>query len=123
MGKVTLSIATALGLALGGCSYPPFVQVRMPPVDGATLRAPPDADHKDGVFSGAHGTQLYEQWWRPRTEPRGVVVVVHGLKDHSTRYRGLAERLVKEGFAVHAFDLRGHGRSEGVRVWVDRFDD
>jgi alpha-beta hydrolase superfamily lysophospholipase len=123
MTQVTLTIVGALGLALGGCSYPPFTPVRMPPVDGAVVVAPPDAEHKDGVFEGVHGTKLYEQWWRPRAEPRGVVVVVHGLKDHSTRYRALAERLVKAGFAVHAFDLRGHGRSEGVRVWVDPFDD
>jgi alpha-beta hydrolase superfamily lysophospholipase len=51
------------------------------------------------------------------------VVVVHGLKDHSENYRALAARLVEQGFAVHAFDLRGHGRSEGLRVWTDSFDD
>jgi len=52
-----------------------------------------------------------------------VVAVVHGLKDHSARYGALAERFVGRGFAVHAFDLRGHARSEGPRAWVDSFDD
>ncbi|WP_164011977.1 alpha/beta hydrolase, partial [Pyxidicoccus trucidator] len=30
---------------------------------------------------------------------------------------------VAEGYAVHAFELRGHARSEGERVWVERFDE
>jgi alpha-beta hydrolase superfamily lysophospholipase len=51
------------------------------------------------------------------------VVIVHGLKDHSGRYAAFAELLAREGFAVHAFDLRGHGRSEGVRVAISSFDE
>jgi alpha-beta hydrolase superfamily lysophospholipase len=94
--------------------------VRLPT---APLDAPRDVEHTDGTFTGVGGVQLYEQAWVPKKEPRAVVVVVHGLKDHSTRYRALGERLAAEGFAVHAFDLRGHGRSEGIRVWVDPFDD
>jgi alpha-beta hydrolase superfamily lysophospholipase len=52
-----------------------------------------------------------------------VLIIMHGLKDHADRYAAMAERLVGEGYAVYAFDLRGHGDSEGSRVWVDRFDD
>ena len=59
----------------------------------------------------------------PAAAPRGAVVIVHGLKDHSSRYDGFARRVVAEGFAVHAFDLRGHGRSEGVRVAIDDFSE
>lgn len=71
----------------------------------------------------ARGVSLYRQWWRPCAGARAVVVLVHGLKDHSARYGALAERLVARGFAVHAFDLRGHARSGGARAWVDSFDD
>jgi alpha-beta hydrolase superfamily lysophospholipase len=53
---------------------------------------------------------------------RAVLVVMHGLEDHSGRYSGLAERLTAAGYAVYAFDLRGHGRSSGRRVQVDSFD-
>jgi alpha-beta hydrolase superfamily lysophospholipase len=49
--------------------------------------------------------------------------VVHGLKDHSARYGAFAEEMVSRGFAVHAFDLRGHARSDGAPAWVDAFDD
>jgi alpha-beta hydrolase superfamily lysophospholipase len=80
-------------------------------------------EHGEATIRGARGTTLYAQWWRPCGPCRGAVAVVHGLKDHSARYSSFAERLVHRGFAVHAFDLRGHGRSEGPRAWVDCFDD
>jgi alpha-beta hydrolase superfamily lysophospholipase len=47
---------------------------------------------------------------------------MHGLKDHSSRYAPVATELAARGYAVHAFDLRGHGRSDGQRVWVSPFD-
>jgi acylglycerol lipase len=79
-------------------------------------------EHGETIVPGYRGTSLYTQWWRP-FESRGSVLIVHGLKDHSARYGALAEQLVAEGFAVHAFDLRGHARSAGARAWVDSFDD
>ncbi|HEX3344279.1 MAG TPA: alpha/beta hydrolase, partial [Polyangiaceae bacterium] len=74
-------------------------------------------EHGEATVRGAHRTTLFAQWWRPCGPPRGVVAIVHGLKDHSARYGAFAERLVGRGFAVHAFDLRGHARSEGPRAW------
>jgi alpha-beta hydrolase superfamily lysophospholipase len=115
----SLALAVAAAFALG-CSYPPAVPLRMPE---GPIQSPAGVEHKVGFFTGVHGTQLYAQSWRPSGEARAVVVLVHGLKDHSGNYRALAERLAQQGFRVAAFDLRGHGRSEGVRVWVDEFDD
>jgi acylglycerol lipase len=77
----------------------------------------------EALVPAARGVSLYRQWWRPCSGIRGSVVIVHGLKDHSARYGAFAERLVARGFAVHAFDLRGHARSGGARGWVDAFDD
>ncbi|OHD68174.1 MAG: hypothetical protein A2177_08095 [Spirochaetes bacterium RBG_13_68_11] len=53
--------------------------------------------------------------WKPKGIPRGVVVHVHGLGDHSGRYGHVAEFLTDRGFRVLAPDLPGHGRNPGVR--------
>src|SRR5207244_2707110 len=45
------------------------------------------------------------------------------LKDHSGHYAAAATELAERGYAVYAFDLRGHGLSEGHRVWIDSFED
>ena len=77
--------------------------------------------HEEGIFDGTDGVRLFEQSWRPEGNPKAVLVIVHGLKDYSGHYEGAATALARRGYAVHAFDLRGHGRSEGERVFVDAF--
>ncbi len=47
--------------------------------------------------------------------PRGVVLLVHGLGEHASRYEHVAQQLMDWGFAVRAYDQRGHGESGGVR--------
>ena len=47
--------------------------------------------------------------------PRGVVLLVHGLGEHASRYEHVAQQLMDWGFAVRAYDQRGHGDSGGVR--------
>lgn len=59
----------------------------------------------------------------PCPAPRARVVLVHGYAEHMGRYAHVIEALNGAGFEVHAFDLRGHGRSEGVRGHVLRFED
>lgn len=47
--------------------------------------------------------------------PRGVVLIVHGLGEHAGRYQRLVDTLLGWGFAVRAYDQRGHGESSGAR--------
>jgi len=110
----------ALAAFAAGCGST-YLPVRTAGVLGA---ARPGVEHGEATFDGARGIHLYEQWWRPRAAPpRAAVVIVHGLKDHGSRYDELATRLCARGFAVYAFDLRGHAHSEGERVWIESFDD
>lgn len=71
-----------------------------------------------GTFRGSDGTQRYQQSWRPEL-PKAGVVIVHGYAEHSGRYADFATYLAKQNIAVYAFDLRGHGRSEGERGYVN----
>ncbi len=76
----------------------------------------------DGRFSGAGELSIFYQAWLPDAAPSAVVVIAHGVAEHSGRYQRLAAYLVTQGCAVYAVDHRGHGRSEGRRALVDRLD-
>ncbi len=73
--------------------------------------------------TGSDGIGLRGRLWSPAGPPAGLLAIVHGLKDHGGRYGELAQSFTAAGFAVAAFDLRGHGRSGGERAWVRRFDE
>jgi alpha-beta hydrolase superfamily lysophospholipase len=79
--------------------------------------------HEEKTFTGHDGLELYTQSWRPDTEPKAALIIVHGLGDHSGRYMNLVKPLVAEGYAIYAFDNRGHGRSAGQRGHVNNFDE
>ena len=64
--------------------------------------------------------------WVPEGEPKAVVVLVHGIAEHSGRYERTGDLLADAGFHVRSFDLIGHGASGGPRVDIDdwsRFHD
>ena len=75
--------------------------------------------HDDGVFAGAAGGEIYWQSWLPAA-PVGVVVIAHGLAEHSGRYVHVGQRLAGAGHAVYALDQHGHGRSTGTRANISR---
>src|SRR4051812_38223263 len=73
-------------LVVAGCGSPPMLAARDP---AAAAPAGPGVAHVTGLFVGAKGFQLFEQHWR-LNNPKGTVVIVHGLKDHSDRYSQVA---------------------------------
>lgn len=71
-------------------------------------------------FSGSGDIRLHYRCWLVR-DPRAVVVVSHGLGEHSGRYDELARDFARAGLSTFALDHRGHGRSDGRRGHVRRF--
>ena len=77
-----------------------------------------------GSFGAALHRRIFWRSWTPDDTPaRAVVVLVHGLGEHSGRYDHVVARLVGEGYAVHTVDHRGHGRSDGPRAFIEDMDD
>ncbi|GAA2770766.1 alpha/beta hydrolase [Mycolicibacterium pallens] len=75
------------------------------------------------TFDGVGGVRIVYDVWTPDTEPRGVVVLSHGLGEHARRYDHVAERFGESGLITYALDHRGHGRSGGKRVRVRSIDE
>ncbi|MEP6896919.1 MAG: lysophospholipase [Rhodanobacter sp.] len=68
------------------------------------------------------GRRLFLRDW-PTSRPRGAVLIVHGLGEHSGRYQRLAQWLNQRGCTVRSYDQRGHGRSPGQRGHIRHGDD
>ena len=77
--------------------------------------------HVEGHREIAPGRSAYWQAWLPPPDrTRAVVVIVHGLHEHSARYAHVGARLAGADFAAYAADHRGHGRSDGRRANLER---
>jgi alpha-beta hydrolase superfamily lysophospholipase len=59
----------------------------------------------------------------PEGTPKGSILLTHGYGEHSGRYEHVIDAWVRKGFLVAFYDLRGHGRSQGVRGHVEQFED
>lgn len=77
----------------------------------------------ESFFEGTGGLKIFTRSWHPAESPRGVVVIVHGFNSHGGYYNWAAEQFVAENLAVYALDLRGRGKSEGERFYVESFSD
>lgn len=73
--------------------------------------------------AGGAGLQIFVRSLRPAGKPRAVVVICHGVLSHSGYYTWVAQQLVASGLAVYALDLRGRGKSDGERYFVEQFSD
>lgn len=84
--------------------------------------------HQDGLLSPAANTPKVEEGYYPSTGglkifgcvhpvsvPQAVILMSHGLGEHSGRYEHVIQAFQEKDLAVVRFDWRGHGRSEGCR--------
>jgi acylglycerol lipase len=79
--------------------------------------------HIDGNFRGVRNANIYYRAWLPEGTAKAVLVVVHGLGEHCGRYMNVVNQFVPLGYAVYGLDHIGHGKSEGTREFVERFED
>lgn len=76
----------------------------------------------EGKFSGFDGTSLYYQDWLQPTPTKGIFIITHGQAEHSDCYNRLIKGIKHCGWSFYAWDMRGHGRSDGKRGYAGRFD-
>lgn len=74
-----------------------------------------------GFLTGVDGIRLHYRAWEV-SRPRAALLLLHGLGGHCGRFERFAVRMVGYGFSAYGLDLRGHGRSDGRRGHVTRFD-
>ncbi len=69
------------------------------------------------------GLDLVSRHWAPSGPATATMLIVHGMAEHCGRWDHVGEFFAAAGYDVHAFDLRGHGVSDGPRLDVAGFDD
>jgi lysophospholipase len=81
-----------------------------------------DKSVKTETLYTADGLELHLVEWPSVAEPKAVVLIVHGIGEHSRRYNHVAEAFIQQSYAVYAYDHRGHGKSGGERAHFASFD-
>lgn len=76
----------------------------------------------DCSFTGYNNTKIYARKDLV-SNPKANVVIVHGIFEHLDRYDYLVSKLNNEGYNVYRYDARGHGRSEGKKGDLNKFDE
>jgi acylglycerol lipase len=71
--------------------------------------------HTEYFWTTKDDLKIYGQEWKPEGKVKASLALVHGLGEHTGRYNHVAEALTAKGYSLTAFDLRGHGKSEGIR--------
>lgn len=66
--------------------------------------------------------ELFHEFHDAHTESKGLLIITHGVRDHSGSYLEVIEFFNKSGVDVLRYDLRGHGLSKGERGHVDSFE-
>lgn len=69
------------------------------------------------------GGRVFTRHWEPMGQPRANLVLCHGVNSHGGQYVRAGEAFASFGFAVTALDLRGRGRSDGDRFYIDSIDE
>jgi acylglycerol lipase len=69
------------------------------------------------------GGKIFTRHWEPKETPSANLVLCHGVNSHGGQYIRAGETFAAHGFAVTALDLRGRGKSDGERFYIESIDD
>ncbi len=82
-------------------------------------------EHYEFGWNSPSGVKIYAQSWSPDKDkfekPKAVILLVHGLGEHSARYAHVAEFFAQHGIALIANDRSGHGKSGNKRGHVNKY--
>jgi len=78
-------------------------------------------EQKQYYTKASDSIRLFVRHWTPDGSPLAHIVLIHGFSEHSGRYIHWTERFVSHGISITAFDLRGHGKSGGLRGHTPSF--
>ena len=78
----------------------------------------------DFTSTVSDGKTIYVHRWLPDANPRGILLIAHGMAEHGRRYASFAGALAARGWIVCAPDHRGHGltAAENERGWLAERD-
>lgn len=80
----------------------------------------------ESFFRGYDQTKLYMQKW-DADDSCGTILITHGQAEHSDCYHRLIDGFQRNEDGKHwsfiAWDLRGHGKSDGIRGYAKDFDE
>ena len=79
--------------------------------------------HSQYYCSDANNNKIFRQSWLPKNQVKAIVLLVHGMGEHSSRYSNLVDYLLPLGYAIYSWDHVGHGRSDGYRKFITHFSD
>ena len=78
--------------------------------------------HFESNSRNKNGVNFYVQGWEPQNRPKAVIALIHGFGEHTGRYKHVGEAFNAAGYILIGFDLRGHGKSEGIRGHIPSYD-
>ncbi len=72
-------------------------------------------------LNSSTGAKLAYHHLPATTQARGILLISHGLAEHSRRYKAFANAMAAQGFHVYVHDHRGHGETIAHDAPIGRF--
>ena len=77
--------------------------------------------HFENIISNKKN--IFLRSWPSNNDPIYNIIIIHGLGEHSGRYKEFASFFIKKNIGVFSFDLIGHGKSDGLKGHISNIKD